>query len=65
VCHPHFNACKKANEWESVMARNVICTALACTVAVCALAGPARKHGLGGIRFYPQPRYPVIALVVD
>jgi hypothetical protein len=39
------------------MARNVIFAALACTVAVCALAGPARKHGDGGVRFYPVVRF--------
>jgi len=46
------------------MARNVLCTALACTVAICALAGPARKHGLGGIRYYPYPHLPTICRIL-
>jgi hypothetical protein len=36
-----------------------------CTIAICALAvGPTRKHGLGGIRYYPYPSLPVICLVL-
>ena len=46
----------RRGDWGRHMARHVVCTALACSLAIGALAGPARKHGLGGIRHYPQPR---------